>query len=1238
MVVLSGCANYNLHLQKSQESWQERSPDPDLKITHTMYLIGDAGHNKPDMTPPALKLLRKQLEEASKKSSVVFLGNNIWPNGMAQKKKLEERAEDEARLKTQLDVAKNFKGKVFVIPGNRDWRKYGVKGLKREANFIEEYLDRDDVMLPDPRCAGPVEIELSENLILILVDSQWWLTDWDGETEINDGCDAKSRDGFIALFEEALKSNRTKNVVIAMHHPPYSFGPHGGQYTFRQHIFPFTDLQKGLYLPLPVVGSLYPFLRGAIGGQQDLASPHYKEMTTKMVNTARGIGRFIFASGHENSLQYIEQKGQAFIVSGAGTKRSATSAGEGAEFTYGNYGFSRLIFYSDGSSWVEFWSPIGDGSEGKLVFRKQVKGPLERIAEPEQTSFPPLKDSIKTKLSDYDFGRSRFGEFVWGKHYREAYAAEVDVPILDLNTYKGGVKPIKQGGGFQTNSLRLGGKDGKEYTMRSIDKDPSRTLPYPFNKSFILGILKDFFSSSHPLGALVIPKLAEAAGVYHANPKLYYIPPQANLDNFNDDFANALYLVEERPDEDVWSDASYFGNSKEIISTSDMLEEIRTEQDKKVDGKWLIRSRLFDIMIGDWDRHDDQWRWAEFEEGDTKIYRAIPRDRDQAFSQYDGLVLDLGRQVAPFARQMRPYTSPVKKPHWLNYNGRKVDQTFLTELQWKDWETAALYIQENVTDEVIENAFKDFPQPIYSLDGPQIIEALKSRRADLVNIARKFYLFLAKNVDVVGTSKRERFEVERLDDDHTRVSMYDVTKEGEKKRLMYQRTFLTSETKVVNLYGLDNDDIFYLSGNVNKGIKIRIIGGLEEDEVYDESKVSGLSKKTVVYDAKDEENKITSVGEVRKRLTNNPVLNTYDRGSKDYEYDYGLIYPFFNVNPDDGFMLGFIGQFTTYGFKKSPYSTSHSYSGVYAIATKGILFNYEGQYINLFGDWDMRLELDVQTPLYSSNFYGFGNETVNREEEEEEEDDFYRVKQGLFRIAPALMRKLPGSSFYSIGPVFESIEVDRTSGRFIDLVGDGLNPDIFEGIRFLGLQMILEYQNLDDVVLPSRGIGVKIDAGWKMQLQNTNKNYGFINASVSAYQRIDPKAYLVFGTRIGVQHRITENFEFYQSAVLGGTGADANIRGFRRDRFSGQTAFFQNTDLRWKLFSSGNGVLPFTIGLLGGFDYGRVWIDEEDSNVWHYSYGGGLFIAPLDTINLSFSLFKGDGEIGRFAFTGRFFF
>ncbi|MCB0616368.1 MAG: metallophosphoesterase, partial [Phaeodactylibacter sp.] len=246
------CADYRAHYDKSIQGWEQSVPSPGLSPVHTVYLVGDAGYTPDDTTAPALVLLGEKLRDAGKNSTVAFLGDNIYPNGMAPSDG-EDREQDEARLRAQLDILKGYDGHVFFIAGNHDWYGYGIEGLKREKKFIEKYLDRDDVFLPKPGCGDPVEVELSDNLTLILIDSQWFLENWDDEYEVNDGCEIKSREMFREYVEEAIKGNRNKNVLIAIHHPPHTYGPHGGQFTLKQHIFPLTDLNKNLWIPLPVL-------------------------------------------------------------------------------------------------------------------------------------------------------------------------------------------------------------------------------------------------------------------------------------------------------------------------------------------------------------------------------------------------------------------------------------------------------------------------------------------------------------------------------------------------------------------------------------------------------------------------------------------------------------------------------------------------------------------------------------------------------------------------------------------------------------------------------------------------------------------------------------------------------------------------------------------------------------------------------------------------------------------------
>ena len=351
------------------------------------------------------------------------------------------------------------------------------------------------------------------------------------------------------------------------------------------------------------------------------------------------------------------------------------------------------------------------------------------------------------------------------------------------------------------------------------------------------------------------------------------------------------------------------------------------------------------------------------------------------------------------------------------------------------------------------------------------------------------------------------------------------------------------------------------------------------------------AKKTIVYDSKDEDTIIE--GKLNTRFSDDPELNTLNRRSRDYEFDYGSILPIIAFNPDDGLLVGISGGYFGYGFKKEPYSSHHAFVGQYAIATSGFSLDYKGEYIDLFGDWELGLQARYQAPLYAINFYGLGNDTENPEVDGDKEPDFNRVRQERAAISPTIQYRINDNSLFSFGPVFDFYDVDSTAGRFIAEVGPSLNPDLFDGQQFAGARAVLDFQNNDDPAFPANGIGFYLEAGWLIQLNNTDKDFAYLNSSLSYYKNLDPQRKVVFGTRVGVQHRFNNNFEFYQAATLGGIGPNSNFRGFRRDRFSGRTAFWQNIDLRWKILTSGNKKVPFSFGILGGFDHGRVWLSGE---------------------------------------------
>ncbi|NBC05792.1 MAG: hypothetical protein GVY26_01205, partial [Bacteroidetes bacterium] len=656
-----------------------------------------------------------------------------------------------------------------------------------------------------------------------------------------------------------------------------------------------------------------------------------------VTDLARQNGQFVIAAGHDHSLQYLEEKGQSIIVSGAGSRQTAASTRGGGLFAYGHQGFAQIDYCEDGSAWASYWVPQEGKRDGQLVFRHQVQQPLPNAVQEPPQEFPPIPDSVTVQISETNFERGPLWNFLWGQHYREVYNTKIKVPTLQLDDYKGGVWPVQRGGGFQTNSLRLEGKDGRQYAMRSINKDASRTLGYPFDNSFVTNILQDNFSAAHPFGAIAAAALADAAGIYYTQPKVFYLPPQQALGIYNEDYPGELYTVEERPDDEVWNEYEQFGTPKDINSTSKTREKTTEEHDEQVDYRWVVRNRLFDVLIGDWDRHDDQWRWSEIDSGEVDYYRPIPRDRDQAFSNFDGFILELAGGTSPDIKKLQEYKKNVRNLKWINYNGRHFDRKFLAGADWEMWKTEAQRLQNALDDQTIEAAFQEeWPAPIYQLNGQEIASLLKARRDNLLGIARRYYELVAKEVDIIGTLKRDLFLVERLGDGKTRVRVYDTNSKSEIGLKIYDRTFLNSETDEVILYGLTDHDVFRVKGDATqRDVKVRMIGGLGQDILEDES---SDGRQVVLYDAKGEGNLLQTGTQAKVKLKKDPIYNTYDHESPDYNFDYASLLPFANFNPDDGVLLGFNLSLNRYGFKKSPYAASHKLSGLYALATNGLSF------------------------------------------------------------------------------------------------------------------------------------------------------------------------------------------------------------------------------------------------------------------------------------------------------------
>jgi len=293
-------------------------------IRQRVILIGDAGEIN-GAQHKALEAAAGMI--ATGKTTVFFLGDNIYPHGMALPGEKKQEATHDI-LRAQFVPMRAKGAAVYFVPGNHDWDRSGPKGLARireQGQFLQDQGDSLLQLIPANGCPDPVAIPLGDSLVVIAYDSEWWVYPFAVNND-DAGCACGNKRDVLAKLEELRYRYRHRTILIASHHPFNSYGSHGGRFTWKDHLFPLTAANPKLYIPLPGVGSLYPFLRKTFANPEDLGHPLYKDMINKIGAVFDSMPNLVYVAGHEHGLQLIKNK-RLQVVSGAGAKHTAAIRG-----------------------------------------------------------------------------------------------------------------------------------------------------------------------------------------------------------------------------------------------------------------------------------------------------------------------------------------------------------------------------------------------------------------------------------------------------------------------------------------------------------------------------------------------------------------------------------------------------------------------------------------------------------------------------------------------------------------------------------------------------------------------------------------------------------------------------------------------------------------------------------------------------------------------------------------------
>lgn len=1155
-----------------------------------ILLIGDAGELTQGRQP-VMDAIRQITQQSGKKASAAFfLGDNIYPTGLPA---AGDRRFSKAKaiLDTQWSAALQFAQQVYFIPGNHDWargRAYGLDQIQRQAQYINELEKQGLKFLPENGCPGPEEIEIAEEVTAIVIDSQWWLQQNNRPGESSD-CDCKTEDEVLYRLKDLLYKNRNKTVLFLSHHPFISSGIHGGYYQFKQHIFPLTEVNPNLYVPLPILGSIYPLVRGGIGNIQDIKHPIYRKMSASIDSLLAQHPACIRIAGHEHGLQFIEKGGQRYIVSGAGSKYTRHRESTDNHISFSTTGYVRLQIFTGGRYRLSIAEATADTHRNLL--EKQWEHAFTASAGTVTEIPTRWPDSVTLAAAPY-FKAGPFKRMLFGKNYREEWTTPVTVPVISISELSGGLQPTRRGGGMQSRSLRLEDSSGREYVLRSIEKYPDKTLPEELRQTFVKDAIVDGISASYPFAALSVPPLLQAAGIPHTKPRLVYLPDDPALQQYRQDFANKLYLFEARVPEEL----------EKTHSTDKVIRALEKDNDNKIDQLAVLRARLVDMFIMDFDRHDDQWRWAAITEKEGKLYYPVPRDRDQAFFTNKGIIPWLVSRpwLIPKFQGFSYRAENIKR---FNFNARYFDRSFLNRTNRDDWDRLAREVIESISDSIIDQALAAQPLAIRNQSAPSIAEYLKKRKDYLHKEAMQYQKFLHRHLDIAGSNKKDWFELNWKENGMLQLKIHDVNKAGGRGDKISEQLIDPAITRELRLYGLKGADVFRIKGNMPKGFTIRIISGEGADSLVTEQ--TGNRRSAIKwYDMPSENNKQSGNGLWQSKFSNKPDVHQYDR--KSFKYDITAPLLLASYNRDDGILIGAGIKSTHHAFRKEPYAWQQQFAAYYAFATSAYQFRYA------FDAPSFRFFANLKAPNNTRNFFGFGNQTKYNKSHGIN-ITYYRARFSLFETGALAKWKPLQWMQLQAGPVFQRywIDYDDNEGRFITKPESGLDQErLKQSKSFLGLQLQADIDTRNSTTLPTRGIHWINTARWVAGISSHSSNFSQWETALSYYWGFAGSNAWVLAGRIGGGAN-NGRFEFFQAQHLGG---NESLRGYRNFRFAGDQRFFNNLDLRIRLTELRGYVLPGTVGLLLFQDIGRVWYESETSRRWHLGYGGGLWLAPANRV------------------------
>jgi hypothetical protein len=836
-----------------------------------------------------------------------------------------------------------------------------------------------------------------------------------------------------------------------------------------------------------------------------------------------------------------------------------------------------------------------------------------------------------TAGAEYDDGslkRSLFGE-----GWRNIWATPVRVPVFDISRFAGGVKPTERGGGAQTITLRFVENNGwREYMFRSVDKDPvTQAMPPAIQGTTLGGIIQDQTSMLFPAAGLLVPPFLEAIGVQHVRPELYVMPDDPRLGEHRETFAGMLGTVELSPQEGP-DGAPGFGGSSHIENGDSFLAEVEKNQGNRLDEREFFAARLIDFFVNDNDRTADNTRFARYGSEGAYRWRPIPRDRDRAFFNAGGLIVNM--IVRPIYPKLIPFNERYYLPG-LIFESHKLDRRLLQRIDRTAAEEIARRVQASITDAAIEQAISRLPVEWRQREGDRLRTTLKARRDGLPGFAAEFYQWLATEVDVHGTDEDDRATITRHQDGRVTVTLRNRVDTAAVEPFS-TRIFLPNETNEVRVYLHGGKDSAVVNGASNRAIEVRVIGGNGDDILADSAGGSG----TTFYDERVGNEFITTPGtRVSLEEWDVPQQGAGVKFDSPWRPDWGKRMwwgPTADYGHGAGLIIGFGPRYQSQGFRRLPHKWKADANLLYGTGNRKPGVNLNVDYRAENSPLAMLLSARA-TKFEEFRFHGYGNDV------EEVDRELSQIAQDLVSIEPALVWQIGWRTRENLNNDFS--RVDRSLPGLRPLVGRAeMGPVLYwskpkpetgsplsdqsiagsEGFGRAGLRLGLSLDRTTQGPVSDKGWTFTGELVGYPPLWDVEESFSTAGATLATYVPLPGNGtHLAF--RVGGEIA-SGSFPVQHAPAIGGR---RTVRGYGYQRYRGESSTFGSAEIRVP-----TGTVPLFVkwqsGVFALADAGRVWFDGESPGGWHSGFGGGFWLSSLGQ---TFSIAYAHGEANRFYLT-----